>query len=367
MSRRVLGLVTTVGLLAGCSTPGAVFVTKTSLSIVDADTTPAAVTFGFDRVEGFIGPLNPDGSVPSVVAKIETDGHVFNSKIKQIYATGDAADAIAGVPGPPDTFTPDMPDPKRLAFFGTSTSVALKVGFASTRMPNTFVLGYRRKELSAIPSLPLVTSTSGKGAHYVYPPLLASIDTGASAEGENNAGLGVCQSFASGAAATQLAAAARDGNVRLCSMEPAKELFGEYRASMAHQTETYARLMRCYSGVTDADRDAIWADAARHGLFASETETDASKAQQANDDALATLRSAEQAAAGKPDAAAQTNGRRAVDATYAGTVLNNNSGQTTGGKLVGSAARERLLEIHKDEVCRRARLNSLPAPANTQP
>src|SRR5882762_7431723 len=122
MSLRIVGVVLAASLIAACASPGAVFVTKTSLSIVDADSTPAGVSFGFDRVEGFIGPVNPDGTVPSVVAKIETDGKIFNSKIKQIYATGAAAEAVTGTTPSTGTVTPDTTNKTRLAFFGTSTS-----------------------------------------------------------------------------------------------------------------------------------------------------------------------------------------------------------------------------------------------------
>jgi hypothetical protein len=359
MILRMLGLVLAGVLVVGCTTPRAAFVTKTSFSIFDADTTPAQVTFGFDRVEGFIGPLNPDGTVPPVVAKIETDGKIFNSKVKQIYATGQAAEAVAGLTPSTDTDTPDGKNGGRgLAFFGTSTSTALKIGFAPTGVPNTFVLGYRRKELSVIPRLASVKTGTGGLAHYVYPQLLAAIDTRASAADQNTGTFGVCQSFASGAAATKMAADARSGLPSLsCGDAKIEELFSEYRSTMARQTVITASLLRCYAGVVASDRAAIWEDAARHGLFASTDEADEKKAAATNAEMLKILQDSEVQAAALPDAARQSNARRVVDRMYSDFVLVNNSGQLSSGKLVGNPTRERLLKIHEDEVCRRNRLN----------
>jgi hypothetical protein len=359
MTLRLLGLAFASVLIAGCTTPRAAFVTKTSLSIVDLDTTPAGVAFGFDRVEGFIAPLNPDGTVPPVVAKIETDGKIFDSKVKQIYATGKAAEAVAGLTPSTASDTPDgAKGAEGVAFFGTSTSTALKIGFAPTGVPNTFVLGYRRKELSVIPKLASVKTGTDTVAHYVYPQLLAAIDTQGSASQPNSATFGVCQSFASGAAATKMAADARQGLPSLrCGDAKVEELFSEYRSTMAHQTEITASLLRCYAGVAAADRVAIWEDAARHGLFVSADEPDQVKAAATNAEMLKVLKDGEAQAATRSDASAQNNARRVVDRMYADFVFLNNSGQMTSGKLVSNPTRERLLTIHKDEVCRRNQLN----------
>ena len=57
-------------LLAGCATgpDRVVFVTKTSLSVLDYDTAPPGVGIAYDRVEGYFGPSYASGAVPPVIS-----------------------------------------------------------------------------------------------------------------------------------------------------------------------------------------------------------------------------------------------------------------------------------------------------------
>ena len=222
--------------LAGCATTDDVlFVTKTSLGI-DFDSKPASASIAYDRTEGYIAPRYDNGEIPPVVASIKSDAKIFNPKISQVYATGDAAViAVSECPkvtlaaldpkGPTDTkdgsdkndcpkVTPPttpytqkkLKGEKKLMFFGTTTTTGMKVGF-TTYVPDSFVFGFRRKEYSFIPlgteriyeAVPSTdackaicaswneekTKVSGcscvKEEYDVYPSVLASIDTAANA------------------------------------------------------------------------------------------------------------------------------------------------------------------------------------------
>ena len=201
--------------LAGCATTDAVlFVTKTSLGI-DFDAKPAAASIAYDRTEGYIAPSYANGEIPPVVASIKSDAKIFNPKIRQIYATGDAAviavsknsEATLKILDP--NYKKQLKGEKKLMFFGTSTTTGLKVGFTSYA-PDSFVFGFKRKEYSFIP---LGKHTEDGNTYDVYPSVLASIDTDATAGRANEEGaasgdtsLSNSQFFATGRAARELAA-----------------------------------------------------------------------------------------------------------------------------------------------------------------
>lgn len=202
-----------LALLAGCATgvDRAVFVTKTSVSILDVDSTPPGVSIAYDRVEGFIGPAFESGGAPPAIAIIKSDGTVFEPKMRQLYATGNAARVVAGVdPKPNEDKLVGTP---KLMLFGTNTNIGLKVGIDATTggfsIPNNFVFGFRRKEFSMLPLGTTKTAGTQDDIH-TYPSVLASIDntvdtkvdsTGKSPSG----GMTTVQYFATGAAATALA------------------------------------------------------------------------------------------------------------------------------------------------------------------
>lgn len=186
--------------LSGCSAPRdtVLFVTNTSFGIT-ADSKPATVNIAYDRQEGYLGPRTVNGGMPPVVASIQTNGDVFNPKVRQVYATGAAATLVtdpAATTGPANDLT--GLDGK-MVFFGTATSVGLKVGFDDSGTPDNMLFGYKRKELSVIP----LASDGGK---VVYPSVLASIDTTAATSTLKDTGLSVSQYFATGRAAELLAA-----------------------------------------------------------------------------------------------------------------------------------------------------------------
>lgn len=197
-------LISLVGLGAGCSQPDHVlFVTDSSIGI-NVDNEPPTVSVAYQRTEGYIGPAYQNGGLPPVVASIETGGTVFNPSTRQVYATGAAAvKAASAAPQSdgPKVLSGDATH-KKLAFFGTSTTLGLKAGFGADGTPQNLVIGYNRKEASLVP---LGSTTTNGVATDVYPSVLASIDTTITAVSMSNTGLSSKQFFATGEAAEELA------------------------------------------------------------------------------------------------------------------------------------------------------------------
>ena len=89
-------------------------------------------------------------------------------------------------------------------FFGTGTTLGFRVGFGPEGVPDSMVLGYRRKEISVIPlGITRATDTEPEKAH--YPSVVASIDTTVRASTADSTGLKTKQFFATGQAADALA------------------------------------------------------------------------------------------------------------------------------------------------------------------
>lgn len=247
--------------LGGCASPTthATFVTKTSLALVDADTTPAGISVAYDRVEGYIGPRLEDGTVLPVTGYIDTDGGIFVRKIRQVYATGQAAENVVAHAGggsaPPSTLPAQPPalesplSKRNVLFFGTGTNFGLKIGFeAGTVAPNSFNLGFRRKEISVIPV--------DKGS---MPSVFASIDNAAAArpaEGTKPAvEFGLNQFFATGTAADRLAKDPGIGGIiaRRLSAED------EFRRNESAQGKDALDALWCLSRIADdAALDRVW-------------------------------------------------------------------------------------------------------------
>jgi hypothetical protein len=190
--------------LVGCATPDHVlFVTKTSLGI-DFDSKPPSASIAYDRIEGYIAPSYDTGEIPPVVASVKSDGAIFNPKIRQVYATGEAAQ-IVSIPEIPNVTTeaPKLGGNKKLMFFGTTTTTGLKVDFSTSAVPDSLTFGFKRKEFSFIP---LGTQVDADGKSYdIYPSVIASFDTAATVSTPGETGLRNAQFFATGQAARFLA------------------------------------------------------------------------------------------------------------------------------------------------------------------
>ena len=190
-----------LGLSACASSDHVLFVTKTSIGI-DFDSKPANASLAYDRVEGYVAPRYANGEIPPVVASVKSDGKIFNPKVQQVYATGDAAVIATG--GKVAARNLPLKGARELMFFGTTTTTGIKVGF-TTGLPDSFVFGFKRKEFSYIP---LATVDVNDKARDVYPSVLASIDTAANVSTGGTTGdtsLTNSQFFATGRAARLLA------------------------------------------------------------------------------------------------------------------------------------------------------------------
>lgn len=323
--------------LGGCTNgvDRAVFVTKTSLSVLDVDSTPPSISVAYDRTEGFFGPSYQSGGIPPVVGIVRSDGKVLNPKVQQLYATGNAARVISGVKANGDD---DLSGDKKNLFFGTSTTTGLKIGFDATTtgsvIPNSFIFGFRRKEYSV---LPLGKKADDKSDN--YPSVLAAIDNsgeaGVSESGNKPfAGLKISQYFATGIAATNLA-----GSVKDEFGEATEDAFGEYRATLQKQRLLAGEILYCYSAVPVSKRLAVLADAVRLELLPAEDDgAGFQDMKKALEDPAVYDR--ENNIVRKPDIVAQ------IDGTYAHNVYPGADGF--------DAARTRLMEIHKKSVCETA-------------
>ncbi|MEJ0028756.1 MAG: hypothetical protein WDN01_22240 [Rhizomicrobium sp.] len=229
--------------LSACASPQdtVVFVTNTSLG-VNVENQPPSASVAYDRTEGYVGPRTANGGLPPVVASLQTGGDVFDPKVRQTYATGAAAEIAAdpgsGAHGPSDLEGPSADN--RMAFFGTSTTIGLKVGFDTSAVPNSLVFGFKRKELSIIP-------LGTDGTKRVYPSVLASVDTTVAATTLKGTGLTIAQYFATGLAAESLARnsptvhaafSTITNNAMLATLTPDQQKQAQTDANNALQTQS---------------------------------------------------------------------------------------------------------------------------------
>lgn len=200
-------------MLGACASPreNAIFVTKTSLSVMDMESMPVSVTVAFDRTEGYVGPRFNDGRVYPVVGYLEATGEGLSRDVKQTYATGCAAKMLTKqqAPSAPDCppITPSATQEKQpVMFFATSTTLGLKIALqAASVVPESFTFGYKRKEASIIP----VDENR-------QPSVLASLDT---------TGAAVVRVSAPGAADATTSAATTNGNGNSPSEDTPKPAF----------------------------------------------------------------------------------------------------------------------------------------------
>ncbi|HYH18469.1 MAG TPA: hypothetical protein VD995_07600 [Azospirillum sp.] len=203
----LIGAGTLAGALmgAGCSSPDrAVFVTSTNIG-VNADATSRVVNLGYDRTEGFVGPDYVDtGAAPPAVGYIESNLEVFAPKIKQVYATGKAADIVTRADASEVVVAPDdYAGERRIMAFGTSSNVGLKLGFAtSTGVPDSISFGYKRSEASIIP---FRSGDPTTGQPDQYASVLASVDMDQATTTLSESKLRMTQFVATGVAAQNLA------------------------------------------------------------------------------------------------------------------------------------------------------------------
>ena len=196
MKIHILAAAVACVLLVGCASPNTtVFVTATAIGI-GADSTTGTADVGYNRHEVVIGPAYPaSGGVPPVYAHLESDLAFFKPHIRQLYATGQAAElatASSGV-GIPETLSGES----RPMVFGTSTSFGLKVRYTGT-VSSAIHLGYKRQEYSVLPIEPVANGQTRLGS------VIGGIELRVNGGG-NQTTLPLTQFMATGNAATNIA------------------------------------------------------------------------------------------------------------------------------------------------------------------
>ncbi len=255
-TRRVSILLSLALMVAGCASrpDTVVFVTKSSLG-VDVEQTPPSASIAYDRVEGYFGPRYESGAVPPVLAVFMTNGQLLDRQVKQLYATGDAARALLA-PAAPLPSDPEQGGDFKPMFFGSSTTVGLKIGYEAGGSTSTFTLGYKRKELSVIPV------NAGR-----FPSVLATLQTDVDARSATDSRFGAGQLFATGAAATALAARPEVRDVFLTKADAA---LNAYRSEERQQSRHALVTLGCLAALPDAKLPAVWRNAEALGVLDQE-------------------------------------------------------------------------------------------------
>jgi hypothetical protein len=250
---------------AGCSTPGAIFVTKTSLAVADFDSTPGEMTVAMHRVEGFIAPRNENGNTPPVLAHLQSNRAYWYPEVQQVYATGTAAERLAGdfKSNNSDCTTCKKKNETQATpvitpvIFTTSTTLGLRIGVSTQNVPDGLVLGYRRKEMSFVPTL-----AEDKGGNYRYPSLIAAIRINQPNQG--NGKFSACQGFATGTAANKLAESQDSSGLGcLPANQSVRSLLAGKQGAEFRQHEEVVRALACYVALPEARKLIVQENAAR--------------------------------------------------------------------------------------------------------
>lgn len=212
-----------------------IFVTKTNVG-VDIDSKPPTAQISIGRMEGTFAPVYEGGQMPPLMGSFrfsQSDGAYLGS----VFSVGDAAVTIATLftdDDPPAnssttqfdskillTWKPKYPwfveqhenNAVRPVVFGTDTSFGIKVAWSglTAHVPDTFRLGFNRKEIAWAPMYVHFTPNgtvgpSGEiqGTGYAKAPsLLTTVDAAASTAA-TTLKLEYLQFFATGTAATAL-------------------------------------------------------------------------------------------------------------------------------------------------------------------
>lgn len=300
-------LLAVVLLMGGCGFgyTRALFITTTNIGL---EVTAEPPTFELDiaRQEGVIAPQFAGGKKLPMLAsfRFKSDG-LFSPSLGSAFATGDAAIAMASLYADP-TVGPTWLERRKIVrdggadstlklkalpvlptswfakpsfqktdvrpvFFGTDTSLGIKVAWSGTTggMPDTLRFGYGRKEVASVP-ITLETTASNENLIKMA-SLLATVDTalsvGAIGSDENadaNAvDFGYVQYFATGEAATLLALQEDVRKAMIARTEPyRKELAERFGAILSDRGEPSLRafivIAHIYNGLKQlAQNDGV--------------------------------------------------------------------------------------------------------------
>ena len=323
-------------LAAACTTDGAVFVTKTSLSFADLDATPPEATVGLHRVEGFIAPRNRNGDLPPVLAHLQSNRAFFKPNVQQVYATGTAAERLADekIKDNSNCEACTTENEGRPITFATSTSIGLRVGLGSTLTSpiEGVMLGFRRKEMSYVPVL-----AKDNAGNYHYPSLIAAIRL-AGPDTKDPTGFSSCQGFATGTAATALASKDDAGFGCLDGNETVKHMLTSKNSLDMRQQAEIASILQCYVKLPPGERrQNARAHAVQLGLLPASEHKLAMVPTAASDLQVKSYSLAEE------------------DNLYAGRLLNAAlpvaAQKEAPVGTIGAAVRAHLLRLHRDFVC----------------
>lgn len=282
-------------LLAACASPrdSAIFVTKTSMSIADIDTTPASISIGYDRVEGYAGPRFADGTAYPVASMIETNGQIADRSVRQVFvgghaaliatrgAAGQAAARAASVAAsappvaasavPPARASSDAgaEDRRRTLIFATGTTTGLKLAFTEGSVaPTSLTIGYRRKEAAMVPvdQAHQNTSVLGSLSNAVGVALAASAPA-SSPTSAVKVDFGIQQFFATGEAAENLAARPSIQDRFKDAAEAAAGNVQKYLESEAVQRRLIMKIVLCVDRIDDARLERVWTNVEDLPLF----------------------------------------------------------------------------------------------------
>lgn len=235
--------------LPGCGVGlnSVLFVTKTEVA-VDADTEPPSLDIGYAREEFVLAPAFKDGRVLPVLTTVATDTAAFSLGSNHSFATGDAALVMADAltdesryqfsqqaskdvtkvtqPTMGSTIETTWGDKvphgfwaslwfflassseRQRYFFGTDTNFGLHVEWGGSELPRSVAIGFKRKELAYVPLIESETPKSGDTPaqrKVTLASLIATAHAKAQVATQDDSGLRVGQTFATGSAATLLA------------------------------------------------------------------------------------------------------------------------------------------------------------------
>lgn len=254
-------------LLGGCAEMprNVVFMTKASIGI-DIESTAQTASFAYDRIEGYYAPRYAGQDPPAVYASLATNGKMIDRKIKQVYATGNAAKIVStpGSQSPRVAMPPARASDSATAggtvantksmFFGTGTVLGLKVGFGPTSL-DSFTLGFKRKELSIIPHDPGDTD---------FPSVMASFNGDQATLRHAGNSLSIKQFFATGVAAEGLAS---NPQIRREFEDEAISRLAEYREDERQQYRLALLSLACLARLDDAETTKVWQNVEELALF----------------------------------------------------------------------------------------------------
>ena len=210
----------------GLGKESVLFVTKTTVG-VDVDSKPPTFDVGFDRKEGTLAPVFADGAVLPQMAGFSSKLGIVNQAIGQSFATGNAAvlmtKYLTSDVGPElgNTIKSEeiedkdksrssiqTGDERRRYFFATDTSFGYRVNFGMETggFPDSLSLGYKRKEFAYVPLIETATGDAAKPIRISLPSLLATSGLSTDASSPQAANVIKTQFFATGIAASNLAA-----------------------------------------------------------------------------------------------------------------------------------------------------------------